>query len=121
MQRCMSVPRQRLGAAGKLHHVLQPKLTQPPRSTKPLTLPEDLQLRTSSRLRSGARQQAPQQQPELVSCIVVSPAALQCMCLQGGMLSSATTQTAGTLVLWLLTSPLHNLWHCCRVLHWSPL
>jgi hypothetical protein len=93
-QRCMSVPRQRLGATGKLHHVLQPKLTQPPRSTKPLTLPEELQLRTSSRLRTGARQ-PPQQQQEQVGGAAVQPAAAHTCACRGGVMLKAAIHTMG--------------------------
>lgn len=38
----------------KLHQVLQPKVTKPVRSTKPLTLPDDFELETDKRLANRA-------------------------------------------------------------------
>lgn len=45
----------------KLHQVLQPKVTKPARSTKPLTLPDDIELQTTRRCegRPGSAQQQP--------------------------------------------------------------
>ena len=50
------VPRERAAAVAadqKLRQVLQPKVTRPACSTKPLTLPDEVELHTSRRLRSA--------------------------------------------------------------------
>jgi len=60
-------PAQKRAAAGRraslsvpalrtLHAVLEPKISKPKRSTKPLTLPEDVQLATGRRMRSEQQQ-----------------------------------------------------------------
>jgi hypothetical protein len=52
----------------KLHAVLQPRVAKPVRSTKPLTLPDDIELETDKRLASRAAAGAAGQEQVRVLC-----------------------------------------------------
>jgi hypothetical protein len=96
----------------KLHAVLQPRVTKPVRSTKPLTLPDDIELETDKRLANRAAAGAAAQ--EQVGC------AVQLGCLRKSRHGAAASLTAAVLFQAGTATPTHvvcHVMHCCMHLN----